>query len=103
MNRLLVISNERISKEEETFFCDNIDMKTSPEGLSYKFDVSIIARSSEKSRSHEIKIKKIKIFSNILSYLSEVIKSAKTQDTKYLIISISPYTFFIFNTPINAS
>ncbi len=92
MNRLLVISNERISKEKETFFCDNIDMKTSPEGLSYKFDVSIIARSSEKSRSHEIKLKKVYLTTSLFSYLKKIKNLTKLND-KFLIVSISPYTF----------
>ena len=93
--KLFIFSNESIFSQDGKFFCDNIDLKTTPEGLNKKFEVNLFGRKSKKKRSHEIKIKKIKIFSNILSYLSEVIKSAKTQDTKYLIISISPYTFFI--------
>ena len=37
----------------------------------------------------------LKIFSNIFSYLSEVKSASKNLDSKFLIISISPYTFFI--------
>ena len=40
-------------------------------------------------------MKKTKTFSNIFSYLSEAIKSAKSEDAKFLIISISPYTLII--------
>ena len=96
--KLFIFSNESIFFQEGKFFCDNIDLKSTPEGLNKKFEVNLFGRKSSKQRSHEIKIKKIKIFSNVFSFLSETIKSSKIQDAKYLIISISPYTliFCIF-------
>ena len=60
--KLFIISNESISHNEK-FHCDNIDLKSTPEGLNKKFDVNLLGRKSKKSRVHEIKIKKIKIFS----------------------------------------
>ena len=93
--KLFIFSNESIFIQEEKYFCDNIDLKSSPEGLNKKFEVNLFGRKSSKKRAHEIKLKKIKIFSNIFTYLSEVIKSTKIENTKYLIISISPYTFLI--------
>ena len=93
--KLFIFSNESIYIQEEKYFCDNIDLKSSPEGLNKKFEVNLFGRKSYKKRTHEIKLKKIKIFSNIFFYLSEVIKSTKIENTKYLIFSISPYTFLI--------
>ena len=93
--KLFIFSNESIFIQEEKYFCDNIDIKSSPEGLNKKFEVNLFGRKSSKKRAHEIKLKKIKIFSNIFTYLSEVIKSTKIENTKYLIISISPYTFLV--------
>ncbi len=93
--KLFIFSNESIFFQEEKFFCDNLDLKSSPEGLNKKFEVNLFGRKSSKKRAHEIKLKKIKIFSNIFSYLSEVVKSTKIENTKYLVISISPYTFLI--------
>ncbi len=93
--KLFIFTNESILLKDGKFFCDNIDIKSSPEGLNKKFEVNLFGRKSSKKRSHEIKLKKIKIFSSIFSYLSEVIKSTKIEDTKFLVISISPYTFFI--------
>ena len=81
--------------ENENFFCDNIDIKSTPEGLNKKFEVHLFGRKSNKKRAHEIKLKKIKIFSNIFSYLYEVIKSSEIENTKYLVISITPYTLLI--------
>jgi len=93
--KLFIFSNESISVEDEKFYCDNLDLKSTPEGLNRKFEVNLIGRKSNKKRSHEIKLKRIKIFNNIFSYLSEVKSASKNEDSKFLIISISPYTFLI--------
>jgi len=93
--KLFIFSNESILSHEGKFFCDNIDLKTTPEGLNKKFEINLFGRKTKKNRSHEIKIKKTKIFSNIFSYISSVIKSTKQEEAKYLIISISPYTFIV--------
>ena len=34
----------------ESFFCDNIDLKSTPEGLNKKFEVSIFGRKSSKKK-----------------------------------------------------
>ena len=68
--KLFIFSNESISTQNNQFFCDNIDLKTTPEGLSKEFEVNLFGRKSDKNRTHQIKLKKIKIFSNIFSYLS---------------------------------
>ena len=94
-NKLFIFSNERIYFKENKFYCENIDLKTTPEGLNKKFEVHLFGRKSKKSRPHEIKLKKIKIFGSIFSYISKIINMTKEKDAKYLIISISPYTFII--------
>ena len=93
--KLFIFSNESINLLDGKYYCDNIDLKTTPEGLNKKFDINLFGRKSNKNRTHEIKIKKTKIFNNIFSYISSIIDSTKEEDSKYLIISISPYTFII--------
>ena len=93
--KLFIISNESVSIQDDKFYCDNLDLKSTPEGLNKKFEVNLFARKSNKKRSHEIKIKKIKIFNNFFSYIFSIKEASKEKDTKYLIISISPYTFLI--------
>jgi glycosyltransferase involved in cell wall biosynthesis len=93
--KIFIFSNEAISSQVGKFYCDNIELKSTPEGLNKKFEVNLFARKSHKKRSHEIKIKKIKIFNNFFSYISSMINISKEIDSKYLIISISPYTFII--------
>ena len=93
--KLFIFSNESIAIQNGRFFCDNIDLKSTPEGLNRKFEVSIFARKSSKKRSHEIKIKKINVFTNLISYLLAAISTSKNNEAKYLVISISPYTFMV--------
>ena len=93
MQKLFIISNESIYENNNTFFCDNIDLKSTPEGLDKNFEVSLIARKSKAKRSHKINIKNIKIFGSIISFLNEIISSTKAKKSSYLLISISPYTF----------
>jgi len=93
MEKLFIISNESIFNYEGSFFCDDIDLKSTPEGLSNKFEVNLIGRESKKIRSHRINIKNIKIYRNFLSYLLGIFRSLREKQTKYLIVSISPFTF----------
>ena len=93
MEKLFIISNESIFNYEGNFFCDNIDLKSTPEGLSDKFEVNIIGRESKKIKSHQINLKNIKIYSNIIFYLFGIFIALRKKDCKYLIISISPFTF----------
>ena len=48
MKKLFIISNESIFDYGESFFCDNIDLKSTPEGLSNEFEVNLIGRKSTK-------------------------------------------------------
>ena len=50
--KLFIISNESISHSDNSFFCDNLDMKSTPEGLKKNFDIHILGRNSRKTRSH---------------------------------------------------
>ena len=84
MKKLFIISNESIFNYDNSFFCDNLDLKSTPEGLNREFEVNLIGRKSRKIRSHKINIKNIKIHNNILSYLLAVFRSLKEINSKYL-------------------
>jgi len=92
MTKLFIISNESVFSYDGKFFCDNIDMKSTPEGLNKDFEVNIIARKSKKKRSHKIELLNVKIYKNIFLFLSGVLKTIKKEDSKYLIFSITPFT-----------
>ena len=92
MTKLFIISNESVFSYDGKFFCDNIDMKSTPEGLNKDFEVNIIARKSKKKRSHKIELLNVKIYKNIFLFLLGVLKTIKKEDSKYLIFSITPFT-----------
>ena len=90
-----IISNEKTYLNNKDYFCDNLDMKSIPEGLNNNFDINLFVRNSKTERlAHKIEIDKIISSNNIFSYIVNVLKNKK-QIEKYLIISLSPYTFVI--------
>jgi glycosyltransferase involved in cell wall biosynthesis len=93
---LVIINNEKISKEEKSLFCDNIDIRSIPEHLNKNFDVTLIARNSKIKRKHKINLEKVDISSNIFSFIFKIFKTFKKKEVIYLIISITPYTFFSY-------
>ncbi len=93
MQKLFIISNESIYENNNEYFCDNIDLKSTPEGLNKNFEVNLIARKSKVERVFNINLKNIKIFNSIFSFIYSIVCSALNKNSKYLIISISPYTF----------
>ena len=51
---LFIINNEKIIKDIDSFYCDNIDIKSIPEELNKNFNVTVIARNSNIKRKHQI-------------------------------------------------
>ena len=91
---LAIICNEKTHFYNENYFCDNIDLKSIPEGLNENFDVKLFLRKSKIERSsHTIDLKNISISNGIISYIFKVIKKINSFE-KCLVISLSPYTFF---------
>ena len=95
-NDLVIINNEKISNEKKYFYCDNIDIKSIPENLNKNFNVTLIARSSKIKRVRKINLENIETLSNIFTFLFSILKTLKKTQTVYLIISITPYTFFSY-------
>jgi len=93
---LVIINNEKVFSNENGFFCDNIDLKSIPEGLSKNFNLLAILRTSTNERSHKINLKSIKLANNIFKFLFYIYKTFEKKNTKYLIISITPYTFISY-------
>ena len=92
---LAIVSNEKTTQKEENFFCDNIDMKSIPEGLKESYEINLFVRNSKIERSsHSINLNNVIVSKGIFSYVKNIIKTKNLFD-KYLIISLSPYTFVI--------
>ena len=92
--KICIISNESISDEINNYYCDNLDLKSIPEGLKNIFEVSLVARKSKLKRNHRIKNIQIQLANNIFSFVKNIIEVInKKENTSFLIISITPYTF----------
>ncbi len=96
MDNLVVLNNEKVSKENGKFFSRNYNFKILPEGLNRYFKVKYIVRKSKIKEHHELNLSKIKIASNIVQFVYFVIESFKNKNTKYFLITISPYNFIAF-------
>ena len=92
--KLIIISNEKVSENEDGFYCDNIDMKSIPEGLIKNLEVFFIARKSHIKKPHQINLKRIQITSNIFAFLISIYRTFNSKQNNYLLISVTPYTFF---------
>ena len=96
MDNLVVLNNEKVSKENNKFYCRNYNFKILPEGFSKYFKVEYIVRKSNTKESHELFLHKVSIASNIIQFIYYLLSTFKNKNTKYYIITISPYTFIAF-------
>ena len=96
MSNLVVLNNEKISKKNNKFYSRNFNFKILPEGLNKFFNVQYIARKSNTDEHHELNLQSVKIASNIIQFIYYVFSTFKNKNTKYYIITITPYTFIAF-------
>ena len=96
MDNLVVLNNEKVSKENNKFYCRNYNFKILPEGFNKYFKVEYIVRKSNTKESHELFLHKVSIASNIIEFIYYLLSTFKNKNTKYYIITISPYTFIAF-------
>ena len=93
---LIIINNERIFADNNNFYCDNLDLKILPEELNNYFKVQYIVRNSKKKKDQKINLTNIKTASNILKFIKFIFNTFKIPNATYLIVCITPYTFFSF-------
>ena len=96
MKDLIIINNEKVFKENKNFYCDNLDLKILPEELNNFYKVQYIVRSSDKKKDQKINLDNVKPSSNIIKFIYFVYKTFKVPNASYLLISITPFTFFSF-------
>ena len=96
MKNLIIINNEKVFEENKNFYCDNLDLKILPEELNNYYKVQYIVRSSVKKKDQKINLDNVKPSSNIFKFIYFIYKTFKFTDASYLLISITPYTFFSF-------
>ena len=92
--KLVIVTNEKFFNSDGKFSCDNIAEKSLPDELSNYFKVEIIGRKSQIEQAHQLETKSINIYSNIFSYILRIFKERNKNNSVYLILSITPFTFF---------
>jgi len=94
---LVIVCNEKVSKNKEgQFHCINVDLQILSDGLSKFFDVYCIFRGQKKKGNHQFNLTKITIAHNIFIFIKNLIKTFYLKNSKYLIITVTPYSFISF-------
>ena len=93
---LVIINNEKCIKINDKIFCQNIEMKTMPEALNLHFNVRLILRTSKVIPIHEIELNNASLSSNIFGFIFSILKEFNNNNSKYLIVAITPYTFVAY-------
>ena len=75
VKKLVLINNEKVYEENNKFYCENIDIKSIPEGLSKNFELHTIVRKSKGKKNHQIRTNNISIASNIFNFLYSIFKT----------------------------
>jgi glycosyltransferase involved in cell wall biosynthesis len=95
VENLYIVSNEKISFNNSVYYSANKDFQTITEGLKNYFNVNLIARKSLEKQNFKINYSNIYPARTFLHYMLSIIFCSKNKN-KYLIISITPYTFFAY-------
>ena len=93
---LVIINNEKIFKENNIFYCVNLDLKILPEGLDEYDEVHYIVRNSNKKGGQKVNLENIKVASNIVKFIYFIFKTLKIPNVGYLLVCITPYPFLSF-------
>ena len=93
---LVIINNEKCIKKRDSFYCENIEIKSITELLSKAFNIKLILRKSVVNPIHQIENSEVIASSNIFNFTKNIISSVIRDKANYLIISVTPYTFLSF-------
>ena len=66
---LVILNNEKIFIENDSFYCDNLDLKILPEELNNYHKVEYIVRKSNKKGHQKINLKNVKVASSIFKFI----------------------------------
>ena len=89
-----IVANEKVNSSEGIWYCNNIEIKNILDEVNKTSKARLICRLSSNSKSHRIQSKNISAYKNIFSYLFSIFDNSKIENSIFLIISITPYTFF---------
>jgi glycosyltransferase involved in cell wall biosynthesis len=92
---LIIINNEKCTKVGDSFFCENIEISSLSKSLSNFFNVSLFLRKGNVLPVHKIYLQNIYTYKNFFSFFF-LFKNFFSRNKIFLIISITPFTFFSY-------
>ena len=97
MKKLNIIMNESVYKNQNYFYSENIDCKSIVEGLKDRFDIQLFARETKVQKKNRLFFFNVRLTNNIFIFIFNIVCSLKHRNNSaYLIISITPYTFLSY-------
>jgi len=93
--KLFIFTNESIFLQDEKFFCDNIDLKSSPEGLNKKFDMLVdLSINYYKQRVLPFKNFRLpsefetKTIKNLVTYLKDLDAKTSNEEIQSIVFKV---------------
>ena len=93
MLKINLITNEELFFYENKYYCNNIEIKNLTDELDNISFTSLIGKKSKKKKFQKINNKKIFGSKNIISFLSNILDQTKIENSVFLVVSITPFTF----------
>jgi glycosyltransferase involved in cell wall biosynthesis len=94
--KLVIINNEKCAKLSKSYFCQNIEISSLSYSLLKDFHLYLVLRKENIKPIHKIFVNSKRIYLGFLSFIFFYIKNFNKKDITYLIIAITPFTFFIY-------
>ena len=84
--RLVIINNEKCVIKNSGIYCQNLELKSLPEGLNSHFNINLILRKSNVSAIHKIDVNNIDLSNNILGFIINLLKEFTGKDCGQLFL-----------------
>jgi hypothetical protein len=94
--KLVIINNEKCVKLSNSYFCQNIEISSLSYSLLKDFDLYLVLRKENIKPIHKIFVNSKRIYLGFLSFIFFYVKNFNKKNITYLIIAITPFTFFIY-------
>jgi len=94
--KLVIINNEKCVKFSQFYFCENIEISSLSYSLLKNFNLHLVLRKEHIRPLHKIFVNNKKIYLGFFSFIYFYIKNFNKKNIVFLIIAITPFTFFIY-------
>ena len=93
MIKINLVTNEKLFLKEDSFYCNNIEIKNLTDELNKITETKLFGRLTKNNKFHKIICKTVLNKNDIFSYLFSIYKEANLKNSIFLVVSLTPYTF----------